>query len=98
MRFTRHLLRSVLLLVMVVNSVPVLAAPAQTADACAVTVQPGPNSYGNQQVSVSGLWPNGTVVFKPGGPGFITRDGSLETPGRAPRLDAGLLNPGQLHR
>jgi hypothetical protein len=23
------------------------------------------------------LWPDGTVVFKPGGAGFITRDGSL---------------------
>ena len=37
------------------------------------------HSYGNQQVSVGpfGLWPDGTVVFKPGGPGFITQDGSL---------------------
>ena len=36
-------------------------------------------SYGNLQVSVGpfGLWPDGTVVFKPGGPGFITRDGWL---------------------
>ncbi|PYR14739.1 MAG: hypothetical protein DMF95_31490 [Acidobacteria bacterium] len=23
------------------------------------------------------MWPNGTVVFKPGGAGFVTRDGSL---------------------
>ena len=38
-----------------------------------------PGSYGNADVSVGpfGLWSNGTVVFKPGGAGFITRDGSL---------------------
>jgi hypothetical protein len=37
------------------------------------------NSYGNRQISVGpfGLWPDGTVVFKPGGPGFITPDGAL---------------------
>jgi hypothetical protein len=41
--------------------------------------QPAPDSYGNREVSVGpfGLWPDGTVVFKPGGPGFVTRDGSL---------------------
>jgi hypothetical protein len=55
---------------------------------CAVTTpngiaagqdHPDPGSYGNAQVAVGpfGLWPEGTVVFKPGGTGFITRDGSL---------------------
>jgi hypothetical protein len=41
--------------------------------------KPDPNSYGNERLSLGpfGLWPNGTVVFKPGGAGFITRDGSL---------------------
>lgn len=36
-------------------------------------------SYGNALLSVGpfGLWPNGTVVFKPGGPGFQTQDGAL---------------------
>jgi hypothetical protein len=36
-------------------------------------------SYGNAQLSVGpfGLWPDGTVVFRPGGPGFVTRDGAL---------------------
>lgn len=33
--------------------------------------------YGNQQISTSGIWPGGTLVFKPGGGGFITRDGAL---------------------
>jgi hypothetical protein len=58
----------------------------QTTVECTVTAPNGvaageaqrdPNSYGNQRVSVAGLWPDGTVVFKPGGPGFLTRDGSL---------------------
>jgi hypothetical protein len=36
-------------------------------------------SYGNTLLSVGpfGLWPNGTVIFKPGGAGFITGDGAL---------------------
>ncbi|HTK28780.1 MAG TPA: hypothetical protein VL309_04480 [Vicinamibacterales bacterium] len=35
--------------------------------------------HGNAGLSVGpfGLWPDGTVVFKPGGPGFVTRDGAL---------------------
>jgi hypothetical protein len=64
------------------------AAPAEPRAACDVTKPNGvvagseqadPNSYGNQQLSLGpfGLWPDGAVVFKPGGPGFITRDGSL---------------------
>ena len=62
-------------------------AAVQAPAACAVTkpngIVPGgahdANSYGNAQVSVGpfGLWPDGTVVFKPGGAGFVTRDGSL---------------------
>jgi hypothetical protein len=41
--------------------------------------QADPGSFGNPQLSVGpfGLWSNGTVVFKPGGAGFVTRDGSL---------------------
>ena len=40
---------------------------------------PQPSSHGNRQLSLGpfGLWPDGTVVFKPGGAGFITPDGSL---------------------
>ena len=38
-----------------------------------------PDSYGNSEVSVGpfGLWPDGTIVFKPGGAGFVTRSGAL---------------------
>jgi hypothetical protein len=36
-------------------------------------------SHGNALLSVGpfGLWPDGTIVFKPGGPGFVTLDGAL---------------------
>jgi hypothetical protein len=68
--------------------VEVSAPRPQTDIECALTtpngiaageVQHDAGSYGNARVSVGplGLWPDGTVVFKPGGPGFITRDGSL---------------------
>jgi len=65
------------------------AQPLATSDAaCDVTVPNGivagaserqAQSYGNGLLSVGpfGLWPEGTVVFKPGGAGFITRDGGL---------------------
>jgi len=38
-----------------------------------------PNSYGNSEVSVGpfGLCPDGILVFKPGGAGFVTRTGAL---------------------
>ena len=38
-----------------------------------------PSSYGNREVSAGpfGLWPDGTIVFKPRGAGFVTRNGSL---------------------
>jgi len=62
-------------------------AAVQAPAACAVTTPNGivaggehdANSHGNRQVSVGpfGLWPDGTVVFKQGGAGFVTRDGSL---------------------
>jgi hypothetical protein len=57
-------------------------------DSCHVTTPNGivagssernETSYGNALLSVGpfGLWPNGTVVFKPGGAGFQTKDGGL---------------------
>jgi hypothetical protein len=64
-----------------------LSGSQRTAE-CAVTMpngiaageeQPDPSSHGNRQVSVGpfGLWREGAVVFRPGGPGFVTPDGSL---------------------
>jgi hypothetical protein len=37
---------------------------------------PGPEYYGNGAMSVY-IYPGGTVVFKPGGGGFVESDGSL---------------------
>jgi hypothetical protein len=65
-----------------------VAAAQQPMAACEVTrpngivagtEQPDPTSYGNRQLSLGpfGLWPDGTVVFKPRGAGYITPDGSL---------------------
>jgi hypothetical protein len=59
-------------------------AAAETSVPCAVT-QPngkGPppqnlnHFYGNDSLAVD-LWPDGTIVFKPDGGGFVKRDGSL---------------------
>ena len=48
-------------------------------DIAAGVEEPSRGSYGNHEVSVGpfGLWPEGTIVFKPGGAGFVTRNGSL---------------------
>lgn len=51
--------------------------PVRTQASCDVTVNNTPESYDNRALRLFGLWPEGTVVFKPGGPGFILRDGAL---------------------
>jgi hypothetical protein len=77
-----------LLIAPTVSAEELLAATAQSVAACEVTrpngivagsEQPEAKSYGNRQLSLGpfGLWPDGTVVFKPGGAGFVTPDGSL---------------------
>ncbi len=43
---------------------------------CNVTA-PSELGVGNERLSAVGLWPNGALVFRPGGPGFVTADGSL---------------------
>ncbi|MGH9202570.1 MAG: hypothetical protein ACRD2A_15205, partial [Vicinamibacterales bacterium] len=92
MRFNRHFFGFVLSLsVLTIGSEgSTLAAfdQVEAATTCDVTEpngivagtdQPDAHSYGNRHISVGpfGLWPEGTVVFKPGGPGFVTRDGAL---------------------
>ena len=65
-----------------------LSAQASRFDSCHVTTpnsivagssERNEGSYGNALLSVGpfGLWPNGTVVFKPGGAGFQTQHGAL---------------------
>ena len=48
-------------------------------DIAAGVDQPVPGSHGNREVSAGpfGLWPEGTITFKPGGAGFVTRNGAL---------------------
>lgn len=77
------------ILVAVAIGSPMGAQQLPQADApCSVTAPNGvvagaserrESSHGNTLLSVGpfGLWPNGTVVFRPGGPGFVTQDGSL---------------------
>jgi hypothetical protein len=45
---------------------------------CKVTRPNGlsPDLHGNALISTD-LWPDGTIVFRPGGPGFVTADGAL---------------------
>jgi hypothetical protein len=35
------------------------------------------SAYWNGALFVGGLWPDGTIVFRPGGAGFVLADGSL---------------------
>lgn len=75
------------LIVAVAMCAPMSAQLLPQADApCNVTapngVVPGiserrEGSHGNALLSVHGVWPNGTVIFRPGGSGFVTRDGAL---------------------
>ena len=48
-------------------------------DVAAGEEKPARGSYGNREVSVGpfGLWPDGTIEFKPGGAGFVTKSGAL---------------------
>ena len=43
---------------------------------CAVTVFSG-GFYGSSELATNGLWPGGEIIFRSGGPGFVTSDGAL---------------------
>jgi hypothetical protein len=71
--------------VLIMSSV-LLCVEAYGSDTCLATSPNGdpppgqqadPNSYGNGALWTD-LWPSGTVVFRPGGPGFQLQDGSLQ--------------------
>ena len=55
----------------------VTPAQSTTAEQCAVTVAPPGGEVGDSGLRVVIGWPNGEVVFRPGGPGFVTNDGAL---------------------
>lgn len=81
---------SVVILVALLTTIQFLVVARAVSDvmACAVTAPNGVLageagrrdwSHGNALLSVGpfGLWPDGTIVFKPGGPGFVASDGAL---------------------
>src|SRR6476619_3008334 len=59
----------------------VLAAALQSAPpaqpSCPVTLPKRSDAHANEAIS-TGLWPDGTVVFRKGGPGYVLDDGSLQ--------------------
>jgi hypothetical protein len=59
-------------------SVGAQQAPKPASFACPISQPnaPGECRYKNEYLSTC-LWPNGTVVFKPDGPGSVEEDGSL---------------------
>lgn len=87
MRFPMHVLALGLLLLAAAGYANAQHSPARlAAPACEITVpndivaggQPvQADSYGNESLSTFGLWPGGTIVFEPGGSGFVTKEGSL---------------------
>ena len=73
-------------LIVVAILAPVAATDQTPQQPCNVTAPNGvvagssesqKESFGNPLLSVFGLWPNGAVIFRPGGPGFVTSDGAL---------------------
>ena len=76
-------MRAITLAVCVALSTGVVAQTTAAGDgSCNVTVPGGiarieQGFYGTKELAFSGPWPDGTVVFKPGGPGFVLPDGSL---------------------
>jgi len=76
-------LHATFIVALVVAPAPI---PRPAPDSCVVTVPngvvagsstPERGSYGNTLLSTIGLWPGGTIVFRPGGAGFVTPDGAL---------------------
>lgn len=87
MKTRMRILTSVSALLMLANFGTVVASQTTNSPepACDVTrpngkgtfrEQPSPGLYGNGALSMA-PWTDGTVVFKPGGPGFVMQDGSL---------------------
>jgi hypothetical protein len=77
MRLSSHFAAG--LVVLAVDQTLVSARQSQPPDTpCNVTIADGPATwYGNELLSVAGLRGNGTIVFRPGGPGFVTSTGAL---------------------
>jgi hypothetical protein len=59
-----------------VQSTPATCEVTATNGVVAGSIESNRLSHGNSLLSTF-LWPDGTIVFKPGGPGFVTSNGSL---------------------
>lgn len=77
-------MRAITLTVLVALCAGVTVAQTTAAGdgSCNVTIPGGitrieQGLYGTKELAFAGPWPDGTVVFKPGGPGFVLPDGSL---------------------
>jgi hypothetical protein len=75
-----------------VAAVAMLAAHAASAGKCPVTRQ-DEGFYGNEFLR-TGLWTGGRIDFRPGGPGFVDRDGALGIKFLFERLVSGKLQVG----
>ena len=78
-------MRAITSTILVVLASGIVAASQTTAagdGSCNVTLSSGmarveQGFYGTKELAFSGPWPDGAVVFKPGGSGFVLPDGSL---------------------
>jgi len=61
----------------IVGTAPVIACNVTMPAASGPLDRIEPGFYGTKELAFSGPWPDGTVVFKPGGAGFVLPDGSL---------------------
>jgi hypothetical protein len=61
----------------IVGTVPLIACNVTTPIDGGPVDRTEPGVYGTKQLAFFGPWTDGTVVFKPGGPGFVLPDGSL---------------------
>ena len=65
------------LVLLMLTGHPAKAIQSQPSGLCGVTLSnAADHSFGTPLLS-TWLWPDGTIVFKPGGPGFVTGDGAL---------------------
>ena len=80
----RIVVAGALILTAAAHSTRSTASAAAVSSDCPVTqangvrhdAEPAGGNHGNRAL-ITSLWPHGTIVFKPGGPGYVLPDGSL---------------------
>jgi len=90
---------ALLILMAALQTVPSTVYAAAVSSDCPVTqpngvrffdADPAGGNHGNRAL-ITSLWPHGTIVFKPGGPGYVLSDGSLSMKLPWWRVQAGKL-------